>query len=334
MRRHSAAVGVGAGFARGATMRLIVPFLAALAMLGAGCSDRSTPSSDASTASDASGSPSTVPETEPSILAVQTAQLAMFDGSGQAYTLTMQGAADTTMWFTDRPDREAGAQPTGEMLENIFDPSNAAGPPNAAVVWTSDEGVSAVAVELTSGSYDEESETLTYELQLLERHDDALVGFGPSADVPTAPVGPVSVFVDSIFVMSVCELDVTNEAETYPPEFWWSQTIEHGYMTSGPVGPANLDQGDKVSWSWKQSSGENSCRAKVSIYTLGASAEDDPVITLDIYDPSVGDNKLSVSCADYKCPTKTLHDGTTYHMAVVICEAGVANVTCLARAGY
>jgi hypothetical protein len=314
-------------------MRRTVTTLAGLAILGAGCAGGSgaSPSSDAtSVAPDPSGTTSTDSNAQPSILAVQSAQSATFTGSGETYTLTMEGVDETTVWFTDRPARRAGTEPTINMLAQMLDPDDTDGPPNAAVVWATDQGQAAVAVELVSGSYDEESATLTYEARMLERHEDGLAHFGTSAEIPTGPVGPVSTFVDSIFVYSVCELDVTNKAGR---QFGWTQTIVAGYLTSGQTADAiGIPADEKESWSWKQSAGYNSCEAKVDFYEVGD--PDDTVISLDIKDPAVGSNSFKVSCANYTCATKTLHNSTTYHVAVVLCADGVTDSACLAKGGY
>jgi hypothetical protein len=145
-------------------MRRFAAVLAAVVLAGLACSDEndSGPSSDAT----ATGS-----NVEPSILAVQSAQPATFVGSGETYTVTLDGADASTVWFTDRPARRAGALSTAAMLDKLFDTGDAAGPPNAALVWPAGEGQSALAVELMSFSYNAESETLIYEVRVLERHD-------------------------------------------------------------------------------------------------------------------------------------------------------------------
>ena len=306
-------------------MRRFGTILAALALVGLAC----TGESDTSTSSDATTT--TDPNEESSILAVQNAQSATFDGAGETFTLTMEGADETTVWFTDRPARRAGTLSTVSMLEKMFDPDDPDGPPNAAMVWPSDEGQSVLAVELTSGSYDEESGTLTYEARALARHDGGLTHSGPSAEIPTGPVGPVTAFVDSIFAYEICELDVTNKIVL--EALGWTQTAEDGSRLTGGKAKAltTFSTDQELSWSWEEDTG-HSCKATVNFYE--GSYDDDAVISLHMNNPDTGSNSLTVSCSNYTCATKTLHNATTYHMAVVLCADGVSNDACLAMGGY
>ncbi|MHB8119313.1 MAG: hypothetical protein ACYDHX_11385 [Methanothrix sp.] len=82
-------------------------------------------------------------------------------------TLTITGVIPYTVFFSDRPARDAGFAEMKQFLDGFsFDPKN---PPNAAVMI--EEGAEEndmVVVELTSPQYDETSHKLTYTAKRLD----------------------------------------------------------------------------------------------------------------------------------------------------------------------
>ncbi len=108
------------------------------------------------------------------------------DDSGN-YTLTITEVIPYTIYFSDRPARNAGFAKMDQFIDGFsFDPNN---PPNAAViVQEGEEDTDMVVVELTAPLYDETTGTLTYTAKiiadytfesewpqdLLERTDDTI----------------------------------------------------------------------------------------------------------------------------------------------------------------
>ncbi|MCX6678583.1 MAG: hypothetical protein NTU95_11670 [Methanothrix sp.] len=88
------------------------------------------------------------------------------DVSGN-YTLTITGVIPYTVYFSDRPARDAGFAEMKQFLDGFsFDPNN---PPNAAVmIEEGNEENDMVVVELTSPQYDEISHKLTYTAKRLD----------------------------------------------------------------------------------------------------------------------------------------------------------------------
>jgi hypothetical protein len=80
--------------------------------------------------------------------------------------LTLTGAPNCTIYFSDRPERDAGLASPRTFLEGLgFDPSN---PLSAAIVLGNEGGEEDVLVmELMTPVYDAEATALTYEAKVL-----------------------------------------------------------------------------------------------------------------------------------------------------------------------
>lgn len=122
-------------------------------------------------AQDAEATP--VPEEEgelyPEILFVQGFQSGSFEQIGDSedqFSLTLAEGIGRTVFFTNRPERDYGAMPTGPFLEGYdFSEEN---PPNAALVAENADGSDDIIVlELTNPGYDEETNTATYDTRIL-----------------------------------------------------------------------------------------------------------------------------------------------------------------------
>lgn len=88
------------------------------------------------------------------------------DESGN-YTLTITGVVPYTVYFSDRPARDAGFSEMKKFIDGFnFDPNN---PPNAAImIKEGEEETDMVVVELTLPQYDETSHNLTYTAKLTD----------------------------------------------------------------------------------------------------------------------------------------------------------------------
>lgn len=88
-------------------------------------------------------------------------------GEPDRYTMTLRRGLDQTIYFSDRPDRIFGLVPTEQFLNGLgFTPEN---PPNAALVGHQGPGrADLIVLELFDPHYDASSETLTYQVQVLQ----------------------------------------------------------------------------------------------------------------------------------------------------------------------
>ena len=102
-------------------------------------------------------------------------------GGGAPFLITLEGHSGQTVYFSDRPDRIAGAAPTQNFLDGLgFTPEN---PPNAALVSEFDAGQGVVVMELFQPSYDPASGTLTYGAESLATFvGDGTRAGGPGSD--------------------------------------------------------------------------------------------------------------------------------------------------------
>jgi hypothetical protein len=144
---------------------------------------------------------------------VQTAQGGHFapkPGEDGVYQLVLRGATAQTVYFSDRPHRLVGSVSTADFLAGLgFSPEN---PPNAAIVaQTEDGGEDVIVVELLNPDYDSGSQTLTYDVIVLDEYIGD--GFGDLAQrqddgaLPEA-FGHTSLFIDDCPPITQCVNDV------------------------------------------------------------------------------------------------------------------------------
>jgi hypothetical protein len=151
LSRREAIVQGGAGIAAGT--------LAAAAGLAGNAGAQGTP--EATPAADGEQGPTML-----FVQAFQSGGVTPAEGAEGRYTLTLEQGLGYTVYFSDRPDRIVGANPTPQFLQGLGFPDD--NPPNAALVVETPEGETEIAVvELFSPVYDEATHTATYEVVVL-----------------------------------------------------------------------------------------------------------------------------------------------------------------------
>lgn len=128
-------------------------------------------------AQDATPAATPVPAADPgttspiSLLYLQNAGVTtLTPGTGDVHTLTMTGVPAQTLYFSDRPNRIAGNEPTATFVDG-FAAAFADSAPNATLVGHFEVGGhedEAVVLTLLSATYDEATATLTYKVTLLD----------------------------------------------------------------------------------------------------------------------------------------------------------------------
>ncbi len=159
----------------------------------AGCgSDNDNKNDDGAVAPDAGA------DKTRSYLFVQNAGSGTFlrDANG-SYTLTLEGVAPQTIYFSDRPVRDAGQVPMQTFVKSsCFDISN---PPNAAVDVLDEKGeASVIVVELLDPLYDTQSATLRYTARIVpDDVNHSVDRFNQNrADTLPESFGSVALFID------------------------------------------------------------------------------------------------------------------------------------------
>lgn len=161
--------------------------------------------SRSTTAAHDEGTPSPVGDDQASYLFVQAGfESGILDQATegvQSWMLTLQGAPEQTLFFSDEPKRIAGSISTERFLELLdFDGDDA---PNAALVIQTDAGTDVVVLELTNPVYDPAAATLTYITRILDADQLERSGYGfvtdpLGPDTYPAEFGPASLFIDSL----------------------------------------------------------------------------------------------------------------------------------------
>ncbi|MEM9336383.1 MAG: hypothetical protein AAGA35_00825 [Patescibacteria group bacterium] len=161
--------------------------------------------------------------TEPTFLYVQNATAGSLvpNQDGERWTLTLFGVGEQTTFFSDRPAREVGREPTVGFVStwNQGDNSFAAVPPNAALdIFHADGTQSVLVLELMSVSYNEITNTLTYEVLPLE----PIVG-----DIARyASFAQSALFIDSTYKHYKCDCEPAAEGGDCQCKF--DYTLGHG----------------------------------------------------------------------------------------------------------
>jgi len=304
-----------------AAIALLLPVLA-------GCASEKTPTSPTASAD----------VNAPSYLMVQNAASASFAEHGDGYTLTLGGVDPATVYFTDRPNREAGSYDTGDFVDQIFEGDD---PPNAAFVWRVDGEDQTVALELESGTYDEAAHTLTYEATVLEEKSGQLAEFGDNAAIPAGTVSPASLFIDSIFHYEQCYVAVYNGVQgadaaklqvgTITLESSYSDGEFRTQQNTGPKVDDTIASGATAQWWFQAASASTTCGVDIEIVAWVPPPQ--PwAIKLYERNPSTDPNSWGNDCGDgYTCATKVLDNSTKLSIVWAICEAGVSQDACLGR---
>jgi len=160
------------------------------------------------------------------------------------YLLTLFGASNQTVFFSDRPDRIVGTVPTDCFLGALgFTPGE---PPNAAaVVQTPDGERDVLVVELfnpvyTQGFGENGEDALTYEAKVLaEYQGEGLAEWVPQADDDQVPQDftQISLFIDDCADMEGCYLDGIGGPTAYVgpmPGGPYGRCWDWGYLTCVP----------------------------------------------------------------------------------------------------
>jgi hypothetical protein len=151
------------------------------------------------------------------------------EGVDGRYTLTLEGGHGQTIYFSDRPDRVVGADPTPAFLEGLgFLPDN---PPNAALVFEAAPGDTDVAViELFSPVYDPVTHGVTYEVEVLQNWQAELEEGLQEAPTDLASVassfGTANLFIDGCPNLDVKCLRGDNEIGRFrDQEMCWNYSV-------------------------------------------------------------------------------------------------------------
>ena len=186
-------------------------------------------------------------ELGPSFLFVQLAERGSWvpkpDEPG-VYLLTLYGASNQTIYFSDRPDRIVGTVPTDRFLGALgFTPGE---PPNAAaVVQTPDGERDVLVVELFNPVYtqvfgENGEDALTYEAKVLAGYQgEGLAEWVPQADDDQLPQDftQISLFIDDCADMEGCYLDGIGGPTAYVgpiPGGPYGRCWDWGYLTCVP----------------------------------------------------------------------------------------------------
>ena len=100
-------------------------------------------------------------------LFVQQASSGSIASDGEAYRLTLNGVSNSTILFSDRPDRYTGMMATGSFIDrwSFGQDSFEDDPPNAALTLNGQDGnQKTIIVELLNPAFDEEARILAYDL--------------------------------------------------------------------------------------------------------------------------------------------------------------------------
>jgi hypothetical protein len=201
--------GFAAGISRRAALRRGGAGVAAAALAGTALRAGAQDTSPAATpgATPPSSYPRADPPSTPGFLFVQTFTGGTFgpkEGEADRYVLTLSGAPDRTIYFSDRPERITGDIPTQQFLDRVGFTADA---PNAALTV---DGMTFV-IELLGGTYDAAAGTLIYDVVFLTDYPgedrpriSPKVGDPLGPDALAAQFGVASLFIDQADCLCCC----------------------------------------------------------------------------------------------------------------------------------
>ena len=152
-------------------------------------------------------------------------------GGTATHTVTLEQGLGQTVYFADRPSREVGTSPTPAFLDGLgFVDDN---PPNAAMLIETGPGeIDIAVVELFNPTYDDTSNTATYDIAVLaDWKNDIEMGF---QEAPTdlskmaTSFGATHLFIDDCRDRNIeCYnlLDNKGYIDSFPGQgycYWWS----------------------------------------------------------------------------------------------------------------
>lgn len=164
-------------------------------------------------------------DAEPTFLYVQNSSSGSLtpNEDTDTWTLTLFEVGEQTVYFSDRPNREVGRQSTTGFISQWEqgDNSFAETPPNAALdIFHADGTQSVLVLELMDATYSEATNTLTYEVILLEGLAEAAEryeSFGQSA-----------LFIDSTYKHYKCHCELESEEEGEECQCKYEYSLGHG----------------------------------------------------------------------------------------------------------
>jgi len=129
-------------------------------------------------------------------------------GGGASYLVTLDGHSGQTIYFSDRPERNAGVAPTRAFLDGLgFDMRN---PPNAALVAEFQTGQGVIVLQLIAPVFDAESGRLIYGAEVLQGYEgenlEPVIADQVAARLP-AEFGPAALFIDDCPDYSACLME-------------------------------------------------------------------------------------------------------------------------------
>jgi hypothetical protein len=135
------------------------------------------------------------------VLFVQTfSSGSLVENGADGFTLTLEGSAGQTVYFSDRPERLVGKITDEAFLDDrAFDPSD---PPNAAIVAGTAENEDILVVELTEPALDAANGTISYTARVLKGQPTgaelAALAARQTDDTMAESLGPVTLFIDQL----------------------------------------------------------------------------------------------------------------------------------------
>ncbi len=150
----------------------------------------------------------------PELLFVQTANSGTFVQVDGRNILTLVEISPTTIWFSDRPHRITGQEATDLFAAKWAEGTNsfAINPPNAALdILDGTENSDVIIVELSNPVYSPESETLQYDVIILEEATEGLTHYSKNADA-TIP----TIFAQAALFIDDADLDSAVSSDAIP----------------------------------------------------------------------------------------------------------------------
>jgi hypothetical protein len=185
-------------------------------------------------------------------------------GAEGRYTLSLEAGDGQTVYFSNRPDRLVGAEPTNDFIDHLGFPAD--NPPNAALIFEAEPGnIDVAVVELYAPVHDDVSGGMTYEVAPLGNWQAELgveLQEAPTDLAAASSFGAAHLFIDGLLDCPggevVCRAYGSGQVLGTIPGDWFNNFCSHSLWADGrsydfcvPCGtPSNLFSGPP-SRDWK-----------------------------------------------------------------------------------
>ena len=171
---------------------------------------------------------------------------------------------------------------------------------------------------------------MIYDAQVLNDKSGNLAAFGSLASVPTDPVGPVGLYIDSVVKDEECYAKIKNVSGGTLKIGVRSNNSSSSSVTEPLLGDALFDGDWSDSYHIEANGWLETCSGTIEIIP-GVGSSSEAVMTYTYDNPASGDNSWNVDCPNLTCVVANQDNGTKLSNDIIICPSSDSILDCAER---